>query len=208
MKQSLCCGVPEGQAFTYQLLPAHQAELGAHPDALSSSAVEARSWEQMGSSCCHYASLPACLDFITAKSVQANFSGAGFGAQNERLSAGEGRQILRHPPGQELLDAVLTRRDKHWKLNKMSKDLLASVKHIPLSTLKYLSSYSQRWMSSILHHCWVTKWMALFHRWIVWSETICPVSLTWRKKRPGQGRHWEWAQKPKTSSIILIGLEY
>lgn len=97
----------------------------------------------MGSSCCHYAGLPACLDFITAKSVQANFSGAGFGAQNERLSAGEGRQILRHPPGQELLDAVLTRRDKHWELNKMSKDLLASVKHIPLSTLKYLSSYSQ-----------------------------------------------------------------
>lgn len=181
MKQSLCCGVPEEQACSYQLLPTHQAELGAHPGALSSPAVEARSWEQMGSSCCHYASLPACLDFITAKSVRANFSGAGFGAQNG-LSAWEGRQILRHQPGQELLDAVWMRRDKPWKLNKMSKDLLAPVKYIPLSTLKCLSSNHWLWMWSILHCCWVTKWMALFHRWIIWSETISPVSLTWRKK--------------------------
>lgn len=151
MKQSLCCGVPEGQACAYQLLATHQAELGAQPDALSSPAVEARSWEQMGSSCCHYASLPASLDFITAKPVQANFSGAGFGAQNEGFSAWEGRQILRHPPAQELLDAVWTRRDKHWKLNKMSKDLLASVETHSSVNLKSLSSYPWLWMCSILH---------------------------------------------------------
>lgn len=202
MKQSLCCGVPEGQACSYQLLPTHQAELGAHHDALSSPAVEARSWEQMGSSCCHCASLPACLDFITARSVQANFSGVGFGAQNEGLSAWGGRQILRHQPGQELLNAVWMRRDKPWKLNKMSKDLLAPVKYIPLSTLKCLSSYHWLWMWSILH-CWVTKRMAFFHRWIVWSETISSVSLTWIKKKSlaREGTESELKnQKPPPSS--------
>lgn len=208
MKQSLCCRVPEAQACAYQLLPSHQAELGAHPDALSSPAVEARSWEQMGSSCCHYASLPACLDFITAKSERANFSGAGFGAQNEGLSAWEGSQILRHPPGQELLDAVWTRRDKHWKLNKMSKDLLASVKQIPLSTLKHLSSYPWLWMCSILHCCLVTKWMALFHRWIVWSESICPVSLTWRgkKKKPHKKQKQTWPGEALKVSLKIKNL--
>lgn len=151
---------------------------------------------------------PSCLPWFYYTKVRASqFFRSGVRSREWRsFSAQEGRQALRHPPGQELLDAVLTRRDKHWKLNKRSEGSLAPVKHISLTGLKCHSSYPRLRLCSILRCFWVTKWMALFHRWIVWSETICPVSLARREKKKSLARGG--TESSKTWSIILIGLEY
>jgi len=112
MKQSPCCGVPEGQARAYQMLATHRAEPGAHHAAAEQPCPQNQELRADCSSCCPWAGQPACLAFITVKSAQANFSGAAFRGENEGLSAREDRRTLRHPPGQGLLDAILMRKDK------------------------------------------------------------------------------------------------
>lgn len=83
MKQSLCCGVPEGQASAYQTLPTQRAELGAHPVASEQPRYQSQElradWLFLLSLC-----RPSCLPwFHYSKACASQFFRSGFRAENE-----------------------------------------------------------------------------------------------------------------------------
>lgn len=171
--------------LTKHFLPAEQRwELISVP--MSSPAVNEKSWEQNWEQSCLYASFPIWLDVITVRSGQANFLGAQFSAENE-MPEEAGRHWDTHQDKSCLMSSW-------WEMLSTESWIrgarIYSCNQISLPALKCHSSHPQLCLYSILWCFWVPKWMVLFHRWISWSETSCPVSLTWRGKNPAWERHW------------------